>query len=155
MPTLKFKAKGVEFEYIGEQDELVSFLNKFLSGSMALSNQAQPVTPTVAPTTTHRIDKEGMIDFSLPPMEKVLEYVTSKPDFTHDLVEIQKHFFARKFESRREGKRMYHKTRRQLSLVRKTIEEKYNGKFTETKGSKRGMKRYIFKREPIIGLLKS
>lgn len=152
MPTLKFTIKGVEFEYIGEEDEIVSFINRFLGESMMPHVQAKPVSPATSPSAIVSTETRKMIDIPAPKDEDVIAYITSKPDFSHDLFEVQKHFFGRTFKSRGTSKRMYHRTARQLRLIRRTIEEQHKGRFIETKGSERGLKRFVFKKtEPHIG----
>ena len=142
MATLKFKIKGVEFEYVGQEDEIISFINRFLGESITFPVQAKQVSPTA----TQRTTQKEMIDYPSPPDKEIIEYITSKPNFSHNLFEIQNHFFGQTFKSRGPSKRMYHRTSRQMRLIRRTIEEQYNGKFIETKGPGKGLKRFIFKK---------
>ncbi len=147
MPTLKFTIHGVVFEYIGEESELVSFLNKFLSGSIPSSTQMKPILPNATPTIMQKAKEEKMIDIPTPSDEEVINYITSEPSLSHDLFEVQRHFFKRTFMSRGNEKRMYHRTARQLRLIRKQIEKSHGGRFIATKGAKKGLKRYIFKKQ--------
>lgn len=150
MPTLRFKIKGVEFEYIGEEDEIVSFVNRFLSESIALPVESKQLSPTT-PSVIFGTESKEILDEPAPPDEDLIKYITSKPDFAHDLFEIQEHFFGMHFSSRdKKTQRMYHRTARQLRLVRQLIEKKYEGKFIETKGTRlRGLKRFVFKKSPV------
>lgn len=152
MPTLKFTIKGVEFQYVGDQDEVVSFIKRFLSESVTLPAQAKQVSPKTS-IFTQRIGPEEIIDKPIPSDEKVIEYITSKPDFSHDLFDVQTYFFGITFKSRGKEQRMYHRTARQLRMVRQVIEKQHDGKFKAVKGAKRGLKRFVFKKSPTANIL--
>jgi hypothetical protein len=145
MPTLKFKIKGVEFEFLGKEDEIVNFVNRFLGGSVKLPVELEHNSLMATPSAIVSPETKQLIDLSTPSNKEVTAYVTSKPEFSHNLFEIQQHFFGRTFKSRGNGKRMYHRTARQLRMVRKSIEKQFKGEFTETLGAK-GLKRFVFRK---------
>ncbi len=87
-----------------------------------------------------------VVDMPAHPDDKVIDYITSKPDFSHDLLEVQRFFFGQVFKSRGKTKRMYHRTARQLRMVRKIIESRYEGVFVSRLGSD-GVKRFVFKKQ--------
>lgn len=156
MPTLKFTIKGVPFEYVGNQHEIIDFINGFLGGSIVLPAQAKPTTPSLQSVTLKtEADVEEMIDVPAPLDEEVERYITSKPDFSHNLFEVQRIFFGKTFTSRGNTKRMYHRTARQLRLIRKQIEKEYKGKFIEETGE-HGLKQFTFKKSvPEIAVAKN
>ena len=145
MPTLRFKIRDVEFEYVGDEDEIVSFVNRFLSVSAMLLGEPREVTPMATPSAIIGKESEESVDLPIPSDKEVIAYIVSKPDFAHHLFEIQKHFYGRMFKSRGPTQRMYHRTARQLRAVRERIEKEYEGRFVEKLGSK-GLKRFTFKK---------
>jgi len=143
MPTLKFAIKGIEFQYIGEQHEITNFINTFLGQTMLPEHKELNVVRKTRLTT--KDSEQGMIDLPLPQDADIIRYITSKDQYGYDLLEIQKHFFGKTFSSRGNGKRMYHRTARQLREIREAIEKQYKGKFEEVPSGKRNLKRFVFK----------
>jgi hypothetical protein len=142
MPALKFTIKGVEFEYIGEEAEIMSFINRFLGVSTTA-----PIQKTLNVRKPHRsIEHEPAIDLPLPSDEEVMNYILSKKDYIHDSREVQQHFFGQTFMSRGKWQRMYYKTTVQLRTVRETIEKQQKGKFEERPSGERNLKRFVFKK---------
>jgi len=160
MPSLKFSIRGVQYEYIGGQEEIIAFLERFadqgahptehkmtqriaeehgIESSSQRSSQMNPTQRTKPETEPIKIT-----DLPLPDDETVMNYILSKPQYTHDLVEIQQKFFSRTFQSRGKDQRMYHRTARQLELVRKTIEKRFGGTFKGEPAGKRNLRRFIF-----------
>jgi len=150
MPTLKFTIKSVEFQYIGSEDEITNFISHFIDETMTIQATRAMVQPTGRTRKTVAEEAKSQITIELPlhSEKEVMEYVVSKPQFSHDLFEVQEHFYGRKFTSRKDGVKMYHKTLRQLKMIRKKIEEQYAGQFKVLKGEQRGQKRFVFERSP-------
>jgi len=165
MPILKFTIKGVEFQYIGEQDEIMAFISRFTSAKIgSIEDRVQ----LVGPEESRRLDemvksaKEKLklenqavsplelTELPLPPDEAVISYITSKPQFEHHLLEIQRKFFGRVFSSRGKDQRMYHRTARHLRLIRDAIEMRYNGKFKEKPAGIRNLKCFTFVKNPVL-----
>lgn len=145
MKTLKFKYGGAEFEFpVETDDEAVAFIHKLLSVPFETpfaDRKKEPIHPLSEPP------KVEIASQRLPPDEAVMEYITSKTDFKHNLFDVQERFFGRRFSSRgKETKSMYHKTHRQLRKVHKKIEKKYGGKFEGALGKDR-LKYFTFKTE--------
>lgn len=145
MPILKFKIKGVEFEYVGDQGEIISFVNRFLGGSVALPVKPERSSSAISPSVIVSAESEDLVDLPAPSDKEVVAYVTSKPEFRHTLFDVQKQFFGTTFKSRGKTKRMYHRTARQLRAIRELIEKEFEGKFVETLGAK-GLKEFVFKK---------
>lgn len=68
---------------------------------------------------------------SLPPDKEVETFILLQPNCEHDLFMVQKHFFNRTFPSRQDTAPMYHRTIRQLRLIREKIEKEKGIKFKE------------------------
>jgi hypothetical protein len=149
MPTLKFKIRDVEFEYVGNEDEIVSFVNRFLSVSAMFLGEQKEAPQGAKPLTIIGTESEDLVDLPKPADKEVIAYITSKPDFAHHLFEVQKHFYGRTFKSRGKAQRMYHRTARQLREIRKAIEKKYDGKFSKKLGSG-GLKYFAFEKSPKV-----
>ncbi|HSV49929.1 MAG TPA: hypothetical protein VLH35_06395, partial [Candidatus Acidoferrales bacterium] len=81
----------------------------------------------------------------LPSNESLMDYIMSKPDYTHDITDIQQHFFGRKFKSRGETQLMYHRMNRQLTEIRAQIEKNQDGIFNPFPIEK-NLIQYVFKK---------
>lgn len=156
MLKLTFTYKGRQWQLEGEDQQIVSFLASFPEGTIKPYTQLDsspdasfdpPRLPSRSGTAHRTAAKIVMIDQQLPSNEEIKEYLLTKPNFAHDLFDVQKRFFGRIFTSRREEQRMYHRTIRQLREIRRAIEQEQHGKFKEIKGEIRGQKRYVF--EPL------
>jgi hypothetical protein len=143
MPTLKFTIKGVEFQYEAEEEQILRFINRFRAGDVTMPIQTKPILRSQVEASQEETTQK-VVDLDLPTDDEVIKYITSKPKFSHDLFEVQRAFFNQTFKSRGVERRMYHRTARQLRLVRQFIEEKFNGKFMEEKSDTPGMKRFVF-----------
>jgi hypothetical protein len=143
MGVLRFKKGGIEFEYVGETTEIEGLINRLttieganeptqtrlinsasnnLASSIAIHRKLveEPVYPRA------RIRASA---FPLFPDSDVKSYIKSKPEYRHNLLEIQEHFYGKTFKSRGDTAAMYHKTSRQLVEVRRQIEREENGVF--------------------------
>ena len=150
MLKLTFTYKGRQWQIEGEEDQLVSFLSSFPEGETRIGS-FKPISMEEKPQhkaqPSHKATSETIIDIPSPSNEEVKAYLLSKPNFTHDLFEIQEHFFERRFVSRGVEARMYNRTIHQLKEVRHEIEEEKHGKFKEIKGDIKGQKRYVFEQQ--------
>lgn len=145
MPTLKFRFEGLDFEYVGNNDEIRDFIHTFLGQTMHL-----PEHQTVTVTRKSRMvikekEEEGLINVPLPSDDKVMEFIQSKQNFAHNIEEMQKQFFGKTFSSRGNSQRMYHRTARQLGIVREKLEKRFEGKFVSESTGVRNLRRYVFK----------
>jgi len=133
MPKMRYKTRdGIEFEFEGEEEEILRLYQR------VVTMVGQPVS-----------SKTEIEDPELPSDKEVIQYIISKPNFEHDIFDVQERFFGKRFTSRdKETRRMYHRIHRQLRGVRETIEKQVKGKFVSTTGDK-GVKRYTFKKEVI------
>lgn len=132
---MKYKRlDGVEFEFEGNPEEITR-LYQLVTGelihtrSLVSQNAETPQKPTIT----------GPSD------EDVEMYIKSRPNYQHDIHQVQKHFFGKILSSRGDTTSAYHRTNRQLTAVRKKIETEEKGKFKEeyVKGS---LKRYTFEK---------
>jgi hypothetical protein len=163
LPTLKFRIKGVEFEFIGEQEEIMAFINRFMYEGASLDENRTPnliqredveglSTSTNVQTLRKKpVSKDGVMplpvkltDMPLPSIDAVINYILQKPLYKHDLPEIQMKFFGRVFQSRGADQRMWHRTARQLKMAREIIEKRFGGKFKEGSAGERNLKQYTF-----------
>ena len=139
MPKMRYRAQdGVEFEFEGEPEEIMK-LYQLTTG--------RPIH-TVSPKPEKEKPTEKPM-FNLPSDKEVEDYIKSKPNYQHDMFEVQRHFLGRKLLSRGSTAHIYHRITRQLRAIRKKIEKEEGGEFKEefTKG---GLKRYTFKKEEVI-----
>lgn len=134
---------------MAEQQEIVDFVNGFSDRAMELNIQTKPIS---LKAKSQESRQEGMVDLPAIPDREVMEYIKSKPNFAHNLFEVQERFFGRRFTSRGNTKRMYHRTARQLRLIRPKIERQHKGKFEE-EISEHGVKQFIFKKPQAIEFL--
>lgn len=152
MAKLKFKKGGIEFELIGEPWEIESFVQRIFSSEAQIAPSQRRLTPKTVltepgpyPLSQSGFTKVGELKRELPTDRRVLRYVLSKPNFGHNLFEVQEEFFGARFKSRGETRHMYHKTARQLRRIRKKIETEEKGKFEEIFGEG-GVKQFVFRR---------
>lgn len=144
MPTLKFRLEGLEFEYIGNNDEIKDFIHSFISQTMHLpEHEEMRVKRKSRLVITEKIG-DDTTNVPLPPDEKIMEFLEGRENFSHDLTDVQKGFFGKVFSSR-DAQRMYHRTARQLRGVRIKLEKKHLGNFVEQPTGIRNLKRYVFK----------
>jgi hypothetical protein len=125
MAKITYRTKEGE-EYFIEADEEAQVIR--LLRQIKHLNQPSPRT-----SISEAIDKktEKRERFSLPRDKDVETFLLSQPNYEHDLFMVQKHFFNRTFPSRRETAPMYHRTIRQLRLIRQKIEKEKGVKFRE------------------------
>lgn len=151
MPTLKFKIKDFEFEYIGEHGDMVKFIQTLMAGSFNITS----LEKTSHRATSIRSQEQPIItpkNMSLPPFDDVLSFIISRHNYLHTLYDVQKNFFGRTFTTTDKGAiGMYLKTMNQLKEVRAEIEKRYGGKFEKKRGKGR-LDYYTFKQEqkPLI-----
>ena len=151
MASLKFTIKGVEFQFEGTEQEVLRFINQFFGASMSLPEHA-PIAfeKTNAEETTRKVDKPKAIELPLPSDNELINYITSKPQFSHDILEIQDHFFGRRFSSRGADQRMYHRIARKLRSVRALIEKQWDGNFKQVPSEQRNLKRFTFEKNTMF-----
>jgi hypothetical protein len=168
MPALKFTIRGVEFQFIGEQDEITAFLNRFIGENPNSSEHGSPYrvrtlkktdlepieTPTelVFRSDSEQVEPLKISDWPLPDDDAIINYIISKPQYIHDLLEIQEKFFGKVFHSRGKDARMYHRTARQLECVRGIIEKRFNGTFKGESAGKRNLRRFVFVKTATISM---
>jgi hypothetical protein len=143
MPTLKFRFEGLDFEYIGSNDEIRDFIHTFIGQTMNAPEHKEMKARKAR--LVFEEDGEDVINVPLLPDEKVMEFLESKDEFTHDLTDVQKALYGRVFSSRGNGQRMYHRTANQLRVVREKLEKKHRGKFEPMPTGIRNLKKYVFK----------
>lgn len=139
---MRFKSGDKEFEFEGENVEILELYDeivKRLEGVVA----PKPVEPVRIPA------KRGIEFFKLPSDDDLISFILSKPKYSHDIVEVQEHFFGKRIPSRA-NPRLYRKLAQQLFRVRKIIEEKEQGRFQTITSPSRNLKRYVF--EPLTAL---
>lgn len=141
MPRLRFTVKDIEFEYIGDQKDIIDFIRALWDTQFGVTSLKEIATkPSVVPTKSLT---------NLPSDYEVLQYIIQKPDFKHTLFDVQEHFFGKQFKSRGPTMNMYIRTSTQLKRVHKKIEKEYTGKF-ESKIGKGRRKYYSFKKEQYV-----
>jgi len=145
MPTLKFSFQGLDFEYIGNNDEIRDFIHAFLGQTMHLPEHQTATVTRKSRIVIKEKEDEGMINVPLPSDDKVMEFIQTKDNFAHDIEEVQRQFFGKTFSSRGNSQRMYHRTARQLIMVREKLEKRFEGKFVQESTGIRNLRRYVFK----------
>jgi hypothetical protein len=162
MGVLKFKKGGIEFEYIGEPSEIEQLVQRLTTAATYNMPAQQHFPPhTEAPQQTNIVAKlekpassktRRKTILPLPTNEEVKKYIMSKPDFAHDIADVQQHFYGTNFKSRGDTQSMYFRTSRQVVEIRKQIEKEENGQFTPYAVEKNLM-RYVFKKIPVVTAL--
>jgi len=112
--------RDLEFTFDGQEDEVLRLYRKIAGLE---TNQIQPASEPVRTEPKHRID--------MPTDQDVEVFIKSRPNFEHDLHIIQNEFFGKIFSSRGSSASMYHRTNRQVKLVREKIEKDMGAKFKE------------------------
>ena len=145
MPTLKFRFEGLDFEYVGNNAEIKDFIHSFIGQTMHLPEHEEArITRKSRIVIKEKADADT-INVPLPSDEAIMQSIESKKDFAHDITDFQKEFFGKVFSSRGNEQRMYHRTARQLKIVREKLEQKHQGKFEKQSTGIRNLRRYIFK----------
>lgn len=131
---LRFKVKGVDVECEGDVDEI----NRILS---------ELFTKGYVSEVKYEEDKDELsLKKKIPSQEVLIKYITSKPNFEHDIFEIQEHFFGRRFSSHGSDEKKYNALYRRLVRVREKIEKEFGGKFVgEWKQSPTGEPYKVFR----------
>lgn len=137
MPTLKFKIKDFEFEYIGEHQDMIKFIQELMASPSNVNILATTPTKSLNPKFILPEHAEKNLKITLPSNESVLQYITSQPDYKHTLFAVQEHFFNQIFRSRGNTINAYMRTKTQLDRVHKEIEKQFNGRFEKERGKKR------------------
>lgn len=146
MPSLKFRIKDFEFEYIGEHEEMVKFIQELMASPSNVNILPTTSTKSLNPKPIHFERATTSLQVSLPSDEAVLEYIISQPSYEHTLFEIQKHFFHQTFPSRGATLSMYLKMAKQLRHVQGEIERRFKGRFERKRGKLR-LNYYVFKKD--------
>jgi hypothetical protein len=131
MVRMTYKTKDVEFTFEGQEDEVLRLYYK-ITGLNVESPQ---------PTKNTNIILRSELRVDMPTEQEVEAFIKSKPNYEHDLHMIQKEFFGRTFMARGTTASMYHRTNRQVKLVREKIEKETGAKFKE-QTIDRNFKRY-------------
>ena len=143
MVKMKVKRGDREFEFEGEKAEILEIYRELTQ-----------ITPAVHVTEHRRKTLEGkrvMPNVKLPSDSDLIEYILSRPKYSHDIVEIQKCFFGVRMSSRANPS-LYRRLANQLHRVRKSIEQTEKGEFETITGKAKNLKRYVF--HPISSLEK-
>ena len=111
---LRFKIKGTEIECEGTVEEIGKIISGFIGGNFEVLGLGE---------------EEINLKEKIPTQETLINYIVSKPNFEHNIFEIQEHFFGRKFSSHGVDEKKYNALYRRLVRVRKKIEEEYGGRF--------------------------
>jgi hypothetical protein len=119
----------IEFTFEGQEDEVLRLYYRITDRNPQLQQQVE----TTKPTPRIRVD--------MPRDQEVEAFIKSKPGYEHDLHLVQNEFFGRTFSSRGADAPMYHRTNRQLTQIRRKIENEEKRKF-ETEVIDRNFKRY-------------
>lgn len=103
-----------------EKEKLLNFVNNFeiLEIGVASVPRVEHSEPTIKEKTTQEEPTE--IEIPLPNEEKVIEYITKKEDFEHNMIEMQENFLGKRF-SVRENTKLYNAFDGLLRRVRKQI----------------------------------
>jgi hypothetical protein len=147
MPTLRFILNGQEVEATLTMDE---FIQLFSTGTKRRSPvQISSGPEQIAGLVKAQMEKKNvakMLEQELHPNDEVKQYILSNaPQYRHTLFDVQTHFYGREFISRGPTKKMYHKTFRQLQLIRQEIEREQKGKFVTEVGDNR-INQYVFQK---------
>lgn len=145
------------FELPVEDDEAaISLIKSILTkiGEHPIQT-AQTLTSYIeTPPSAHRrarmTQKEQITDIPLKPDEDVIAYITRQDHFAHDLFSVQKNVYGAVFKSRDSGKKMYHKTIRQLRQVQNKIEAMYQGHFQCMEEPDTRIKKYVFEKTQTV-----
>lgn len=115
MVKLKFKIKDHDVECDGTVEEIQKLLSSLIRGDSEIRLGRQR--------------PEINLKEKIPAQEKLINYIISKPNFEHNIFEIQEYFFGKHFGSRGDDGKQYNALYRRLVRVREKIEKDYNGKF--------------------------
>lgn len=133
MATLRFKFGGIDFEYVAEPQEVEQLIQRLASRISPFTPNQTHLTKETSkqPILQATFKQKGTATLPLPNDDEVKVYIMSKPEYAHDLQELQQQFFHRTFASRGPTQAMYHRTSRQANLVRDVIAIEQKGKFQQ------------------------
>ncbi len=114
MVKLRFKVRGIEVECEGSVEEIDKIISGLIGGNYEEVSLER---------------EEVSIKEKIPTQETLINYIVSKPNFEHNIFEIQDHFFGRRFGSHGPDAKKYNALYRRLVRVRGKIEKEHGGKF--------------------------
>ncbi|WP_309492655.1 hypothetical protein [Candidatus Hecatella orcuttiae] len=123
---LRFKVKGVFFECVGTPPEINEVIKRLVGGKYLVES-----LPSGGPPSPPEAEPSEEIDLKekIPQQKNLILYITSKPNFEHNIFEIQERFFGQRFDSRGSQAKKYNALYRRLVRAREKIEEEYGGRF--------------------------
>jgi len=158
MGTLKFRKGEIEFEYSGEPEDIKRLIEGLTHpqsqiAEHAIHSSAGGHKELEAAEQPLFFQEKNRLLVDLPSSDEIKKYILSHPDFAHDIMDVQRHFFGRTFKARGETQLMYHRTNKQLREVRAQIEREQNGYFAPFPIEKNLIK-YIFKKNTALEVVK-
>lgn len=140
MAKLRYNPASGLSEWEGTSEELLAIYDQLIERSK-IKNTRHFLASTLikrAPLT----DLELMA--KMPTQDKLIEHITSKPRYEHDIVEIANKFFGGTVQCRK-FPHIYRKLSYDLDKARKTIEAEHKGAFVQQPTPARNLKKYVFK----------
>ena len=132
--TIRSDDKEIEFE--GEKAEILDIYYEIMETSITF--HAPKHTVPSKPVT-----KVETLKMKPPTDDDLIEYILSRPKYSHDIIEIEKHFLGKRIAARSYPS-LYRTLANQLKRVRKKIEEEKQGEFEAIRTKARNLKRYAF-----------
>ena len=137
---MKISINGVETLFEGSNEEIWDIYNKIAGINPKEERNGVKMPSTLQQFTQKR---SGYAQFIIPSKEEMMKYIEARNNFMHNSASIQKHFFNKKFSSRKRPKE-YRKLASELKKIRDILEKKHNGKFEEKRTKSNTLKIYKF-----------
>lgn len=109
-----------EFEINYGHDEWIIKIRKNASSSVPASSNELSDNVDLQPSST----------MELPSVEKMVEFLASKPNFRHDSAEVQEHFLGQIIRSRGPNQQLYHSLATIVRNARDSISKNHDGEWT-------------------------
>ena len=161
MAKLRQDPKTGCFEFEGTPQELLSIYDELRQRTKE-NPQAIQIVDTVprkfdpsvpmraSPNLGARMLEYEQLSKRMPTVDQLTAYILCKPNFEHDILDVETKFFEKQIKSRKYG-RLYRELRAKLENARKSIEISQHGAFERRSARPRNLQVYSFK--PINSVL--
>jgi hypothetical protein len=150
-PKGNFEWEGTPQELLSIYDELKQRTEKTIQITDTVLHKFEPSNAIHTPIDlSSRLLEYQQLNEKMPTIDQLTVYILSKPNFEHDILDVETHFFKKQIKSRKYG-RLYRELRARLENARKSIEASKHGAFERRSARPRNLKVYTFK--PINSVL--
>ncbi len=134
MVKVKFNLDTGEVEAEGYPDEIAVLLKTMRSdktGQKQAATSGTTETDSRIPSLINASMRKEVeeIKSKMPTVQDIVNVMRSQQDYSHNISDLQQHFFGREFKSRNDTTAVWHRFRNLVDSARAEIEKEEQGKF--------------------------